>query len=450
MKLLLVILRGIFVILIAIAAIHETGIGLLQAFGLRMPGHAHFVMTGSFDNPGPYGGLVAAMMSLLVAYIVIDKKTYSEEVGPSAPLRGFLLLCRAVALLSVSLCIIVLPASMSRAAWLSAGVALLLLAFRECGLRIWIRNHRLAASLFTVVLVLMIAGAFLLKKDSAIGRFHIWHMELRAICQNPLHGTGEGTVLGTYGKVQAEYFAQKQRSETLTRVAGCPEYAFNEYLKVGVEHGIPAMACVVFVIGAVIAYAIRRRMPVGYGFASLAVFAFFSYPLSALRTESDAEKQWRSLRHLSSVELYEDAVQEYGILYDAERDGGLKGNYRFLYDYGYALHKTGKYEESNRALQEGARLSSDPMFHNIMGRNHEAMQQYEEAEREYLTAHHMVPSRLYPLILLMEMHVALGDFQSATRYANLALQLPVNQRLTTMRDLHDRALHCLDTLAFYR
>lgn len=117
----------------------------------------------------------------------------------------------------------------------------------------------------------------------------------------------------------------------------------------------------------------------------------------------------------------------------------LRRNFRYLYDYGYALHKECRYEESNVILREGALISSDPMFYNIIGKNHEALGDYELAERNYIHAHNMVPSRLYPYILLMEMKERQGNTEQALAYARKALSLPVNERNMSMRDLHERA-----------
>ena len=43
------------------------------------------------------------------------------------------------------------------------------------------------------------------------------------------------------------------------------------------------------------------------------------------------------------------------------------------------------------------------MFYNIIGRNYEPQGFFEEAELAYLHSHYMVPSRIYPLYLLMNM-----------------------------------------------
>lgn len=61
----------------------------------------------------------------------------------------------------------------------------------------------------------------------------------RAIAESPVVGYGMGNFVLAYGRAQENYFANEEYSETEELVAGSPEYAFNEYLQVAVEYGIP-------------------------------------------------------------------------------------------------------------------------------------------------------------------------------------------------------------------
>ncbi len=420
------------IVILSFLALCESSLGLLQVLGLRVSGHAGFVMTGTFANPGPYGGLIAILLAILGTYVIQNRnaqKWYDKA----------LVILSAI---SCALCIIVLPASMSRAAWLALGVAVLVLGFKELSFADWIRKHKALAAIASVIVIIVMTGVFLMKKDSAIGRLHIWHMELRAIAEEPLTGHGKGTVLGVYGDTQAEYFAEKERPEIITKVAGCPEYAFNEYLKIGVEYGIPAMMGIIAVLILLIALLLKFRSPFAYGLIAFCVFAFSSYPLEAIHIKSEAEKEWESIRYLASMELYEDAVEELAPLYD-----NLKDNYRFIYDYGYALHKCKRYQDSNQILKEGAVISSDPMFYNIIGRNYEAMKEYDKARDAYIHAHNMVPCRIYPLVLLMEMYASVGDNKTAIEYGARALQAPYNERHRNMVLLRNRVQACCDTIS---
>lgn len=421
-----------FLILIAsIFTLYETSLGLLQIIGVCASSHSNFIMTGSFDNPGPYGGFIAIMLAILGAYVLLNRnvdKWYEKVLV-------------VLSMISCALCMIVLPASMSRAAWLALGFAALVFGLKELNLADWIGKHKRNAIIASVLVLMVMIGVFFIKKDSAIGRLHIWNIELRAIADKPWTGHGKGSVLGVYGDMQAEYFAKKNRPEIIKKVAGCPEYAFNEYLKVGVEYGIPAMLAVIAVLIGSIHLLLKSHSPIAYGLIVFSVFAFFSYPLSAVKIKSEAEKDWESVRYLSGMELYADAADEYAPLYE-----DLKDNYRYLYDYGYALFKCGRYTESNKILKEGSKISSDPMFYNIMGRNNEALGFFREAESNYWHSNHMVPCRIYPLSLLMNLKIKIGSDQEAIEIGEKISSMQINDKLLSMKRLHKECLSRLDSL----
>ena len=447
----------------------ESVTGLLQIAGRQPSGHVLFALTGSFDNPGPYGGFIAVTSAVAAAYVLQNRNAGWQT----------LLVPGLTALLGL----IVLPATMSRAGWLAYAAATLVCTVRETDISRQLDRHRktVAASLI-LLFALASTSVFMLKKDSALGRLHIWNMELRAIAAAPVLGTGPGTAMGAYGRAQAEYFRGGDRPESIVRVAGCPEYAFNEYLKVGMETGVIGLILSVSLPAAAIATLLKTMNVFGYGLMAAAVFGFFSYPLSVPQTamlvtglfaaagsessrmirmskkacimssaavlaiavlltlpymkwsrkaQENADR-WNTARQLAALELYDEALEEY----DAVRPA-MHWNFRYLYDYGYALHKTGKYAESNEILREGAAMSSDPMFWNIIGKNHQAAGQYEAAGKAYEKAHYMVPCRLYPLVLLMKMYEETGETRKARDIGDKILSMPVNPKNRTMTGLQE-------------
>lgn len=76
----------------------------------------------------------------------------------------------------------------------------------------------------------------------------------------------------------------------------------------------------------------------------------------------------------------------------------------FLFEYGQCLSGTGRYSESNTVLEKGAERSADPMFYNIIGKNHMSMGNYDLAEDAFWKAYYRVPHRIYPLYLLMRLY----------------------------------------------
>lgn len=450
---------------------YESVLGIMQLHGIAVSHNSMCPMTGDFANSGPYGGFLA----VCIAVVFAAAWRWRDSVNLYDRILFWLS--------SVSGClgIVVLPASMSRAGFVALVVSAVAFALIDTESKSYFKSHKWLILSVVAVAFVVGAGAFCLKKDSALGRFHIWEMELRAIADKPLTGHGFGKALGAYGDAQAEYFEAEERSQERVRIAGCPEYAFNEYLRMGMEFGILGLllSVAVIVFGALALF--RAKSSLAFGLVAWGTFALASYPLAVWqlrlllgvflgaavglnmkvgkrtrlilastfiviatglmliwlpenRQRKYAEGKWLEDRRFTNFGIFDGMADRLAILYPQ-----LRRNFRYLYDYGYALHKECRYEESNVILREGALISSDPMFYNIIGKNHEALGDYELAERNYIHAHNMVPSRLYPYILLMEMKERQGNTEQALAYARKALSLPVNERNMSMRDLHERA-----------
>lgn len=443
---------------------------ILQLLAIHSSNHTGFVFTGHFDNPGPLGGFLSVVGTIAVTYLIINRNRCSKVA------RYF---CGVM----VALLVVLLPASMSRAAWVACGVAVLMCVSVEFNIGEFIKRHKVLSAVGFVVLIMLMAGSFYMKRDSALGRFHIWKMEMSAILDGPMWGYGEGRALGVYGETQAEYFKNGMGSEQDVAIAGCPEYAFNELLKIGLERGVLAMLLVLIIVLFCIIRLFSVHPPFAYGMQALCIFSLFSYPFSlwqfkvlfalfmavALCNYSEnrvfvgtdrvisimlvgillsfsgeccdyhksrraAVEEWRSLSSMAAFDMYEKIAEELEPLVPV-----LEDNYRYLYDYGYALHKCGKYMESNQILEKGAMISSDPMFHNIIGKNYEGMGLYTLAKNKYEYSHYMVPCRLYPLVLLEELYLKLGEMEKAKDVLNKINGMPVNKRNRAMADLRRRA-----------
>lgn len=449
----------------------ESVLGIKQLLGMAISNHNLYLMTGSFENPGPYGGFIAVCtaVALYAAW-----KWYSSEKFYDRTIS-------LISGISGALGLIILPASMSRAGWVALIISSVFSLIVQPVVRKYFRTHKLIVVISLVVLAIGFAGAFCIKKDSARGRFHIWKMELLAIADRPIAGHGFEHALGAYGDAQAEYFESADRGPEHERIASCPEYAFNEYLRFGIEFGVFGflLAVAVIVLGTMSLYRVDSALT--YGIIAWGVFAFASYPMSvwqlcvllsvflgaAVGADLNLERRrkfivalfsivisvgctiwWRPRYELmvASESKWHEEQQFAGFgIYDGVSDSlavlypWLKKEYRYLYDYGYALHKVGHYKKSNEILYEGASMSSDPMFYDIIGKNYEALGDYEMAKQSWLHAHYMVPSRLYPYILLMEMCDRRGDRREALVYAEKVLSMQVNYRNIAMRELYEKA-----------
>ena len=435
------VLAGLPMLAVCLWGTAESVSGLLQVLGRAHSRHALYAMTGHFDNPGPFGGFIAVTMAVAGAYLIRHRHA----------VRGPLQIVKtAAAAVAFAAGFLVLPASMSRGGWVALCVALAVAALRDRKIRGWIRTRRWFIPLATLLAAALCVGAFALKPDSALGRLHIWRMECRALAAHPL-GTGPGSVLGTYGRTQEAFFRTHldRVSPTTVRVAGCPEYAFNEYLHVGIEYGVPGLLVFAGVLGLALWSLLARRSVLSYGLIAWMTFALFSYPLSILRFDvllagflvcaavaAPVPAGWR-LGGIAVAGALSVLVLIRGPQYPP---------FRRLFDVGYQQFQDGRYEEAITTLGDGAQISSDPMFHVIAGRCHEALGEVDAAAEEYGTAYYMVPCRLYPLVRLMTLRLDAGDPVGAVEIGEQIVKMPVNERHTTMVRLRDEAQSRLDSL----
>ena len=420
----------------------EAAWGLLQVFGFTMSGHSLYALTGSFFNPGPYSGYLAMVLPVcLHGYLTADAP-WERRISGGV---GLLVLC-------------VLPAGMSRSAWM-AGAA--------CCLWVWVADGKASGWLHaaydrlwkgscwkklavagTGVCVLALAAGllFVLKPDSARGRLFLWRMSARAAMEQPWTGHGIGNFAVAYGEAQEAYFATGHYEPWEERVAGCPEYAFNEYLQVAVEHGWPALLALLAVTGFCLYRGTRLgRHGICGGIVALMVFAFSSYPMQIpalavagivlpvaavlrgnkwawivvalaaglyggmrlerdLRTEQACRK-WVHARMLYQTGAYAVAEKAYRPLLPLLKERGS-----FLFEYGHGLHKQGKYAEADSLLRQAALRSNDPMILNILGKNAWQQGDYVRAEQWLWRSVHRLPGRIYPYYLLAKLY-ALPEYR---------------------------------------
>ena len=120
--------------------------------------------------------------------------------------------------------------------------------------------------------------------------------------------------------------------------------------------------------------------------------------------------RWKEVRETASVAwhrkqmfyrsgAYEQAAEVYAEIYE-----DMKWNARYLFEYGHALHKLHRHEESNVVMKEALRVSGDPMILNIIGKNEQEAGNYAEAEYWLIRSTHRLPGRIYPYFLLAKLY----------------------------------------------
>lgn len=410
--------------------------GLGQLYRVVPSRHGVYLLTGSFYNPGPYTGFLAMIVPVAVYEWLRRRKEPNAVLGHMAWATMLLMGC-------------LIPCGMSRTAWVSVtvGVGYVLAMYARTWITSWSAKHRrmLCAILATVGIGLMVAvwAAYGMKKDSADGRLLMWKVAAQAVMEQPFEGQGWDKVAGTYGQAQEDYFASGQATATEIWVAGAPEYVFNEYLQVALAWGVPVLL-LGWGVMAFAGYTAHRNEEYGLvgALLSLGVFAFASYPLqfpqfvvmgillvAACATTGTSQRKiyaagvwllavagvalygsyylerhkavhrWSGSRIHYHMEDYAQTVEAYAPLLEE-----MKWSPHYLFEYGHALHKLGQYEQSDSILMEAVLCSSDPMPLNIIGKNRQALQKYEEAEEWFVRSTHRLPNRLYPYYLLAKLY----------------------------------------------
>ncbi|MDR1459266.1 MAG: O-antigen ligase family protein, partial [Bacteroidales bacterium] len=458
--------------------------GLMQLYGFTSSQHNLFNITGSFFNPGPYSGWLAMVFPMALGYAISNYfNRKGHEIAQSLFERISKTGVKIIGLSTVLCTLLVLPAAMSRASWLAAlggSIFIVIMYGLQNGtvvgyLKKYGRRLVLLSVAAVILFVLAMAGLFLLKKDSASGRAFTWKIALQTVKENPL-GVGLGNFGGSYGDAQEEYFASGLGTEREEYVAGGVEYAFNEYLQICIETGIAPFFVFLAFVACILVNGIRNKnyLPAG-SLVSLLIFASMSYPFNVLpfviafvflsafcmageraKAQKDERaktrkyprfavwafiiiapvtvalsgmykiyplyetyKQWNRTRILYGMNAYWDVAEEY-----AKQYSHLQDEIQFLFEYAQSLSKSEQYGKSNEVLRRAMQIRCDPMLYNIMGKNCQALKQYELAEQSFRKASNLVPNRLYPHYLLAKLYHEMGLEDKAEAEINIVMTKP--------------------------
>ena len=422
------VIRVVIIWLLILAGTVEAVWGLLQVYGYEPSNHSLYALTGSFYNPGPYSGFLAMCLPLALHEWLEGRRIWKH-----------------LALVALVLMLVVLPSGMSRSAWLAALVAsgyVWAMHYPKAIARYW------KAFLAGVLLVILLGiGAYRWKKDSADGRLLMWKIAFTEV--PAMIGVGWENVAGAYGEAQERYFRQGKGTPQEERVAGAPEYVFNEYLQVGIAWGVPALCGILMIVIVLFSWGHRsRQYGVCGGLFSLAVFAFSSYPFQFLEfilaflallvaCALGHRKLWvRWLALVLGIGL--------GVYLSANRP---TKNARRMFEQAHALHKAGEWQASTDLLKETMKVSSDAMVLNIIGKNFQAMGQPKVAEHWFVRSTHRLPNRIYPYYLLAKLYAEHPDVFSKEKLewaVRMVLEKEAKVESTAIRQMREEVKKMLE------
>ena len=248
---------------VLISGVIQACIGIGQYGNILPSGHPAFKITGSFFNPGPYGGYVAISM---ITGMEIWKRNRFRLKDKGSIFLFLLLLLSGVLILSDS-----------RAAWTAVIVAACVMYIERPFRHSCRKKHY---KVITIIFIILFIGlSYLYKRDSADARLLTWSASLSMFFDSPLIGHGIGSFPAKFMLYQANFLDARPNSD-YSLMADNNLLAFNEYIRLACEQGITGLLLFLIVTGKALLHSGRKAIPFRHGLIGLAVFAFFSYPAS--------------------------------------------------------------------------------------------------------------------------------------------------------------------------
>ena len=441
--------------------------GLVQFTELLPSYNSSFAVTGPFDNPA---GISASLVLLLPfsLYWCLQRKQ------------------RVIAIVIVCLIATVIILSRARAAILATVVILIFFfirILRERDIKLFPAHY----AIISASCLLLLAGMFIVKKDSANGRLLIWKCSAQLISSKPIFGYGGNGFYANYMNEQAEYFI-KHPNSNYAILADNVRHPFNEFLKGTVNYGIVGLGLTLLLI--IIPLWISRENDslelffIRLSLLSIGVCALFSYPLnypfirfmtvvllafvlaaapqksiiiknsyltkgiallfslgllSATAYQVFYEYEWHKIAHRSLSGETSQMLPRYKSLH-------AHLNYKdlFLYNYAAELNIVGHYVESQRVGLECEKLWADYDLQMLMADNCRQLKKYSETETYLSKAAAMCPVKFMPLYQLTELYLETGRKDEAQELAQIILDKEVKIASPVINSIKNKMGKMLD------
>lgn len=461
-------LEARFFYLIFFAGLFQMAWYNLQCLHILPSLHYYFKGTGAYSNPAILG--LCLTLAFLSGLFIFSRYN-----------RTWVKIIIAGGLILLLTCILALH---SRASWIALLCGASWFLFGERIIRLQdkplFRQLYVKLLLITAFLCLILYLLYLLRPESVHGRVLIWQVLGEAFAEAPW--LGHGPLQAAYMPMQATWFMNHPDSP-FTLLADNNLYAFNEYLRIATESGLPGLAGFTGLTAAILCLSCKGdRTARRYGTLLLAIFSFglFSYPFSigqmtALtvillgqtvnRATPPASqhtvtgKYFRfglpvffALFLLLSAHTYWLQKKADLLLREAQYTPSLltgekmkiymkrlSRNPDFMSCYGKTLCNHQLYGQALPILEIACQLkpSSDMMCD--LGRCYQAQGHYRRAAQCYREASYMVPAHLTPHYYLFRLYREIGEAEKAIRKARELLVFPVKVVNTSVLRIRGQA-----------
>ncbi len=443
---------------------------LVAAYGIGqysgwMQRNAAFPITGFFNNPGPYAGLLLVLLPASFMSVLNSRNLVKYGYGAS-----------------FGVIIIALLLTQSRAAMLATIISCgwIVISQRKCSRKLSLPKRITTVTFLVGSIGVGFWGLVQLRPASVWGRTLIAKVTLSMITDAPWLGIGFSRFGITYPDYQAAYLASHPE-EANRQLAGMTYYAFNEPLQITATLGVVGLILVLGI--ATLSFSGKKKSSEGITaraiLLAVLMFGLFSYPFSnaaigvvvslALATVASLANapyvctltvpksvvliittlgisgsllflvyQYRryqavqSWKEAATLVTYDPAraFQQYQTIYPVLSDYG-----DFLFNYGAELSEANRYQESIRVLERTRWLFNHIDLHMYLGKSYQGISNYKKAEKAYLHAAHMIPHRFYPRYLLATMYDSIGRREDALQTARQIVDMPVKVPSQTVENI---------------
>lgn len=347
----------------------------------------------------------------------------------------------------------------------------------------------ISKKLFSAVVVGLITFSititFFIKPGSTNGRWFIWQNCFTSIKQNWLTGNGWGTFRVTYNNEQASWFVNHGFQSKQALLADTVYYAFNEWLQLAIETGVP----LTLLLLGITLYVLRRAVievkneKTAYihkkataAFVALLISTFFSYPFFFLPTlflfavlfswicflafkkcfkkvpraaisvilsaaglcfiyfsvtQVYSRLKWKEAAELSRIAYNMRAKKTLLLAYPY-----LKRNGDFLYSMASVYASLNQTDSALYFLEKSSCYKNDYEVHRRFGTLYLEKGDYQKAEQHFLKSVFMVPNRFKSRELLVDFCIRTGNKSQAVHWAKESLGFPVkvpSERVSVIR-----------------
>lgn len=456
----------------------EALIGFFQLQGYLVSFHYAFKMTGNFHNPAPFGIYIAAIFVFGLGNVLFTQNIRLE------------ILSKIVCLI----CLLVLPSSESRSAWIGVIVGSLYLFHAKYGFDYYKKyfNNKYVISGTLISMLGLIITLWNYKVNSAVGRILIWKVSFEIAKKNLFTGIGFGEFINQYGFYQADFFRKNPNNTVFINLADNVEHVFNDYLQILVENGL--ITFIVYILTLyIILFSKPIRMsdhfhPVKAGLLVIVSSSFFSYPLTMIpiwwlflfftclisidikdtyslkipyfikilivivtgvislnvlryfSNEYDAKKKW----YRANVAVKRENFKVTESLY-TEAIKNLPNEKSIMVDYGIILLINGKPKQSVEILEKASKSVSNQYLFSNLGKGYQQIEKYDLAEKAYLQSINMIPNRMFPRYLLAKMYLQKQDTIKAKEIAkqiiNMKVKVPSEKTKNMLNEMRQLLLY---------